>query len=223
MPRPRSDIAPRIVRAARERFLTDGVDGASLRRIAQDAKTSIGMIYYYFPTKDDLFLSVLEDVYPALLDDVAAALALDAPFEERLARVSARLGRVSEEELSVLRIVVREALVSSERRRRVLERFSVGHIGLLLRTVAEGVQRGELSDRVPLPVVTMLVGLGAMVPQLLRRLVGEHFPAAIGMMPDANSLAPALADLLMHGVAAPPATVTGEDDDSNAKAGKKSK
>ena len=31
MARPRSDIAPRILHAARERFLAEGVDGASLR------------------------------------------------------------------------------------------------------------------------------------------------------------------------------------------------
>ena len=31
MARPRSDVGPRIVHAARERFLKEGVDGASLR------------------------------------------------------------------------------------------------------------------------------------------------------------------------------------------------
>ena len=62
MARPRSDIEPRIVHAARRRFLKEGVDGASLRTIARDAKTSIGMVYYYFPTKDDLFFAVVEEV-----------------------------------------------------------------------------------------------------------------------------------------------------------------
>ena len=40
MARPRSDIQPRIVEAARYRFLRAGVDGASLREIAKDAKIS---------------------------------------------------------------------------------------------------------------------------------------------------------------------------------------
>ena len=57
MARPKSDIEPRIIHAARRRFLEDGVDGASLRKIAREAGTNIGMIYYYFPTKDDLFLA----------------------------------------------------------------------------------------------------------------------------------------------------------------------
>ena len=74
MPRPRSDLAPRILAAARTRILHEGVDGASLRQIAADAGTTIGMIYYYFPTKDDVFLAVVEDVYEKLLVDVERAL-----------------------------------------------------------------------------------------------------------------------------------------------------
>jgi AcrR family transcriptional regulator len=38
--------------------LGDGVDGASLREIAREAGTNIGMVVYYFATKDDLFLAV---------------------------------------------------------------------------------------------------------------------------------------------------------------------
>lgn len=55
MARPRGDIEPRVLEAARKRFLEQGVDGASLRKIAEDAGTNIGMIYYYFPTKEALF------------------------------------------------------------------------------------------------------------------------------------------------------------------------
>ena len=75
MARPRGNIDQRIVRAARVLFLRDGVDGASLRDIARRARTSIGMIYYYFPIKDDLFLAVVEEVYAKLLGDLGVALA----------------------------------------------------------------------------------------------------------------------------------------------------
>src|SRR5262245_34414577 len=99
MARPRSDISTRIVHAARARFLQSGVDGASLRHIARDARTNIGMIYYYFPSKDDLFLAVVEEVYVGLLKDLALALAPDAPVEERIGRLYLRIGRASEREL----------------------------------------------------------------------------------------------------------------------------
>src|SRR5580700_2287922 len=113
MARPRTDIQPRIVRAARARFLAEGVDGASLRTIASDAGTNVGMVFYYFPTKDDLFLAVVEEVYAKLLDDIGAALAGDDPVRDRLARVFARIGGSSDEKLQVVRLVVRESLLSS--------------------------------------------------------------------------------------------------------------
>ena len=114
MPRPRSNIDKRVVRAARQRFLTRGVDGASLRDIARGAGTSIGMVYYYFPTKDDLFDAVVDEVYGAILADVAAALDKSLPIRERLKRVSARIAAASSTEMDVMRLVVREALTSSK-------------------------------------------------------------------------------------------------------------
>ena len=51
MARPRGDISERLIKAAREAFLTQGVDGASLREIAAEAGTSLGMITYYVPPR----------------------------------------------------------------------------------------------------------------------------------------------------------------------------
>src|SRR5512143_3860930 len=120
MPRPKSDIEPRIVHAARHRFLVEGVDGASLRTIARGARTSIGMIYYYFPTKDDLFLAVVEETYLRILGRLEAALAGDDPVDRRLRRAFAVIGALDDEELQVIRLVVREALVSSTRLDRII-------------------------------------------------------------------------------------------------------
>ena len=51
------------------------------------------MIYYYFPTKDDLFLAVVEEVYVALLADLEARLARSRPVEERIRRLYAASAR----------------------------------------------------------------------------------------------------------------------------------
>src|SRR6185436_7484979 len=119
MARPRSDIRIRIQHAARKRFLAEGVDGASLRRIAKDARTSIGMIYYYYPTKDDLFLAVVEEVYSVVLADLLSALDPALPVEERIRRLYRRIGAVTSDEVLVIRLVLREALVSSKRLDRI--------------------------------------------------------------------------------------------------------
>ncbi len=200
MGRPRSDIGPRIVHAARERFLAEGVDGASLRTIAADAGTSIGMVYYYFPTKDDLFLAVVEEVYGALLQDLDLAMSVDEAAPERLRLASARVGQASQVELDVMKLVFREALVSSSRLDRLFQRFMRGHIPLLLRTLQDGIEGGEIDAGLPVPLLLVasfaLLGL----PQMLRRTLGERAPALQGM-PQGEALSRLLIDVLMHGIA----------------------
>jgi TetR/AcrR family transcriptional regulator len=173
MPRPRTDIQPRIVEAARARFLAQGVDGASLREIARDAGTSIGMVGYYFPTKDDLFLAVVEEAYSRVVDDMAKILQTDRTAQERLRGAFVRLGHSTELELEVVRLVAREALSSSKRLRRILARFMRGHLPLLLSTIADGMRNGEIDSTIPAPLVLLAcVGVGAL-PQVLRRATGS--------------------------------------------------
>jgi len=123
MARPKSDIEPRILAAARARFLNDGVDGASLRGIASDAGTSIGMVYYYFATKDELFFGVVEEQYEKLLRDIEAAITPDVPVRERVERLFVRVARISDDERLMMRLVLREALTSNTRFARLRARF----------------------------------------------------------------------------------------------------
>jgi AcrR family transcriptional regulator len=202
MARPKSDIDVRIIHAARKRFLQQGVDGASLRDIARAARTSIGMIYYYFPTKDDLFLAVLEEVYARLLPDLERALAPDAAVKTRLSRLFGRLAAMTEDEFVVVRLVLREVMVSSERRQRVIQRLFRGHVPLMLAAMAEGLASGELGPGRPPLVMTMAAFALAVIPQLLRRLAGGELPP--GLLPDAPALAEQLVGILQHGICVPP-------------------
>jgi AcrR family transcriptional regulator len=176
MARPKSDIEPRILAAARARFLSDGVDGASLRGIASDAGTSIGMVYYYFATKDELFFGVVEELYVRLLKDIEVAIAPDVSVRERVERLYARVARLSDEELLVMRLVFREALTSNTRFARLRERFQVGHVPLIARLIADGYASGAF-DRSLHPMLAMLSLLGlAVVPQIIRRVLEGRLP-----------------------------------------------
>ena len=198
MPRPRSDIQPRIVEAARARFLAHGVDGASLREIARDAGTNIGMVAYYFPAKDDLFLAVVEEVYAGIVSDLTAILDIDGPASDRLHSAFVRLGKASDLELDVIRLVVREALSSSSRLRRIVARFMRGHVPLLLATVQDGVRRGEFDSAIPTPImVVACFGLGAL-PQVARR-AGPAVPL-LSFLPPPEKLADLSIRLLLRAI-----------------------
>ncbi len=201
MPRPRSDIQERITDVAREQFSAHGVDGASLRNIAKEAGTSIGMVYYYFPTKDDLFLAVVESVYVGVLDKLTTALeapAGDGAMRPRVEALYGCFGELTPRELEVLRLVVREALVSSDRLERLIERFKRGHLPLIVQTIMGGFQRGEI-DGSHHPFVAMIcMGAIGILPQVLGRALGRHFPPP--NVPQGPALARELADIYLRGI-----------------------
>jgi AcrR family transcriptional regulator len=210
MARPQSDIRLRIVHAARDVFAGESVDGASLRAIARAARTSIGMIYYYFPSKEELFFAVVEEVYAGFLADLTEALTPAAPtgqvpghspagpaptVAERLGRLYRRIGAMTDLELQVVRLCVREALTSTERRARLIERAMNGHLPLLLRLILEGMQDGSLdAGRHPALLLVCTGAIGAM-PQLVARQL-----PVLGI-PQGEALAGALVEILLHGIA----------------------
>lgn len=68
-----------ILRAATKVFARYGYDGGSVEKISRAAKSFDRMIYYYFGSKEGLFIEVLEDIYRRMND---AELALDLDIDE---------------------------------------------------------------------------------------------------------------------------------------------
>lgn len=200
MARPASDISARLVNAARERFLFEGVDGASLRNIARDAGTNIGMVYYYFKTKDDLFLAVIEDVYGTLLEDMRAIMAKPDPADQRIALLYQRVAAMSDDEFKTVRLIMREALVSSARLAKLAERFMSGHIPLVLQLIQDGAATQRLRDDLhPVALMGALFILG-MFPQIAhRQLAATELPFA-ALLPPGAAVAGTMFDLLLHGI-----------------------
>jgi AcrR family transcriptional regulator len=202
MARKRTDLAPRIVAAAREKFLSQGVDGASLREIAREAGTNIGMVYYYFPTKDDLLLAVVEEIYGGMVADIGKALSREAPLEERIRALYARIAAMSDEEFTVVRIVLREALLSSDRLRKLFGRFSRegGHVQLIASTVLSGIYDGVLrADVNPLLAMVATMALG-FLPVVARRLALSAMPGV--ELPGPDEMAANLTRALLQGIGA---------------------
>ena len=76
-PRNAAKTRLRILRAARNEFMRHGYSGARIERISRTGRSSDRMIYYYFGSKEALYLEVLEGVYVEL-GEAESALVLDA-------------------------------------------------------------------------------------------------------------------------------------------------
>ncbi|MDX2024224.1 MAG: TetR/AcrR family transcriptional regulator [Deltaproteobacteria bacterium] len=201
MPRPKSNIDKRILAAAKGLFLRSGVDSTSLRQIAQDAGTNIGMVYYYFPSKDEIFFALVDDVYGRLLADLERGLSLAGvegtpTIENRLRQLFLRLGAVTNDEVDVIHLVLREALSSTERRQRLIERFMKGHIPLVFKHLLQGQAAGEL--RTTLHPMVLLFSTFALAgpPQIMRR----RATMPVALVPEGSGLSEQLLEVLLHGI-----------------------
>jgi TetR/AcrR family transcriptional regulator, regulator of autoinduction and epiphytic fitness len=58
----------------------EGYAAATSRRVAADAGVKQALVYYYFPTMDDLFVEVLRAGAEASLDEMRSALTNDDPL-----------------------------------------------------------------------------------------------------------------------------------------------
>lgn len=204
MARPASDIRDRLVRAARDCFLVDGVEGASLRAIARKAGTNLGMVYYYHPTKDDLFLAVVEDVYGKLLADLESLLTGAAHDTRQVVEtLAARAASLSEDEAKVVRLILREAMgTDSARLVRLFERFSRGHIALLSRAFQGGIEHGQVRADLPPLVLVVSSFMVTLLPQLIRRRLSETPIPVDALLPEPAALGRALASVLLEGIEA---------------------
>ena len=65
-----------ILKAATKVFAQHGFAGGSVEKISRAARTYDRMIYYYFGSKEGLFVAVLEGIYQRM-DDAESAIAFD--------------------------------------------------------------------------------------------------------------------------------------------------
>lgn len=69
-----------ILRAASTVMAADGFEGASMRKVAAEAKIGLSGIYYYFKSKDEMLFALQADTFSRLVDSLRERLSgLDSP------------------------------------------------------------------------------------------------------------------------------------------------
>ena len=88
MPRPPQRLTDRkreaIVRAAVEEFRTAGFEATSMDRIAAAAGVSKRTVYNHFPSKEELFSHILEELWASSAASVALAYRADVALDQQL-------------------------------------------------------------------------------------------------------------------------------------------
>ena len=67
----KDEVRNNISQAALKEFMEKGYEGASIRGIAQSSNTSVGNIYKYFSSKEDLYENIIGSVYHRLISYIS--------------------------------------------------------------------------------------------------------------------------------------------------------
>jgi AcrR family transcriptional regulator len=146
----------RILTESLALFAQRGIDGASVRDIAQAVGVAEGALYRHFRSKDEIAREIFLDNYAALAADVLAIAARPEPFEQRLAGLVARFARLFDENQALFAFL----LINQHRHLGEVDtapdRNPVAAVSAVL---AQAMERGEIARGDPDLAAAMALGL----------------------------------------------------------------
>jgi len=121
---PKTDTRARIIAAAREAFSAMGFEGASLRSVAKEAGAPHQLATYYFKTKEELWMAVMDELAIGFFDQLGNRIrgleGVDAATKLRL--VVREFVKYSAENPQLHRLMAMEGRKESERLVWLIER-----------------------------------------------------------------------------------------------------
>lgn len=182
----------RLLDAALTVFTEQGYNQTPIDDIARASDTSKGGVYFHFPSKQALFLALLDESRLALLEDVEAAMAAEAdPLLRGEAALRAVIVAFAEHRL-LARLLLVEAAGAGREFNRALGDMHEQFATLIASCLDDAVAAGQIA-----PVDTRLAArawYGA-VNQIVLHWLQTGDPQ------DLESVFPLLRSLLLHGVA----------------------
>ena len=192
-----------ILAAAREVFLAQPYEQATIGQIAERAGCVVGTIYGYFQNKRDLFDAVLTEFYDALIADIEPRFALLEGTADRLRYLVARHLQISLDDASWLRVLGMEAKAEGGYFGSKLHQLNRRYAQFLTRTIADGIARGELRADLDPPLARDFVFGG--MEHWVRNTVGRGRPG------DAARAAREITRMMLDGWRAPDDTARSAD------------
>lgn len=168
------DSRTAILKAARQVFARRGVDGTSVRDVAEIAKVNSAMIYYHFKDKNGLYRAVLQysfEVLDAIWEDPIFQQGVST--RQKLEKYIEEFIRFQHANEDLRRIMTMEHAVScSDNCKWLADNFFQHHYQKMVAILKEGMRRGELRKADPKMVIASLLGI--IIHNFISQPVTEH-------------------------------------------------
>jgi AcrR family transcriptional regulator len=183
-----------ILETASRVFATRVYHLVTMEEIARVARMGKGTLYRYFPSKEDLYLAIVDDAFALLIDRLEAERAAPVPPATALCRMIEAIVETFARHLPSFRLIQGVEARLLLRKKQVIRARRVHIARLLAEVIDRGVEAGAFRkvDRVLAP--SMLIGMvwGTTLNH------AEDIPAEV--------LAPRIGDLCLHGFLVPGAS-----------------
>jgi AcrR family transcriptional regulator len=137
-----------LLEAAAREFARVGLDRANINEISLSAGLAKGTVYNYFPSKEALFLAVVEEACARAAEGAEAAPG-DASTARRLRALLASDIEWVRRDDDFARVLVREILTADRRFYAEIVAAAAPFIERVAEVLADGVECGEVRDDVP--------------------------------------------------------------------------
>ena len=96
----------RVLETAKAAFARYGFAGTNVNRVAETAGISVGALYKYFRTKEDLFLAIIEESHAFLEETLHSILASEPDFFRRIEAILRVAVRSAQDDPDLIRLYV---------------------------------------------------------------------------------------------------------------------
>jgi TetR/AcrR family transcriptional regulator len=167
------DTRAAILSAARRVFAQRGLDGTSVREVAEAARVNNAMIYYHFKDKDDLYRSVLADSFSGLTiiwnDKIFSS---SAPVKQKIQKYVEGFIHYEQMNEDLRRIMAMEFAGSGGNITWICEKYFADNYARLVKIFKQGMKSRELKKFDPSIAVASLIGV--IVHNFIMQPMAEH-------------------------------------------------
>jgi len=152
-----------ILDAALKLFSRKGYSGTSISEIAQASEFSVGSIYNFFETKENLYLTIVEEKFRETSRRMSDAVAMETDCVRKIAKAVRAVLISMEENRDFYNLflgiqTVPEPAVHGGVHRKALKLYE-DHINFFMELMEEGVHSGIFREFTPLELAYSLIGI----------------------------------------------------------------
>ena len=143
-----------IISSAISEFLHNGLDAASMHRIAEDAEVSKRTLYKYFPTKEELIEAIIDRLMEGFLEMKLPDFSENQPIDQQISKLLDHKVELicAEEYLNITRIVGGELFKGRKLAPRHLEMITKTE-AMFLNWLSSGVKLGYIKEDPPVELI----------------------------------------------------------------------